>query len=111
MFVGEQGCGKTSIIRDKLNNQDDDVAEFHSLSVYCNQFTSSKSLWRNINNCLEWKHGRTYIPKGNKKLICLVDDLNHSKVYYYHKGSRKGALDTCYRQKRKSMLSARYPFL
>ena len=80
MFVGEQGCGKTSIVRDKLNNQDDDVAEFHSLSVYCNQFTSSRTLWRSINNCLEWKHGRTYIPKGNKKLICLVDDLNLSKV-------------------------------
>lgn len=80
MFVGEQGCGKTSVVRDKLDNQDDDVAEFHSLSVYCNQFTSSRTLWRSINNCLEWKHGRTYIPKGNKKLICLVDDLNLSKV-------------------------------
>ena len=80
MFVGEQGCGKTSIVRDKLNNQDDDVAEFHSLSIYCNQFTTSRTLWRSINNCLEWKHGRTYIPKGNKKLICLVDDLNLSKV-------------------------------
>lgn len=80
MFVGEQGCGKTSIVRDKLNNQDDDVAEFHSLSIYCNQFTTSRTLWRSINSCLEWKHGRTYIPKGNKKLICLVDDLNLSKV-------------------------------
>lgn len=81
MLIGEQGCGKTTIVREKLYNQDSDVAEFYALSVYCNQFTSSRTLWRSINDCLEWKHGRTYVPKGNKKLICLVDDLNLSKVY------------------------------
>lgn len=80
MLVGEQGCGKTSVIRDKLTNQDDDVAEMQSLSVYCNQFTTSRTLWGQINGALEWKHGRTYVPKGNKKLVCLVDDLNLSKV-------------------------------
>ena len=80
MLIGDQGCGKTSVIRDKLTNQDSDVVELQCLSVYCNQFTDSKTLWNQINDCLEWKHGRTYVPKGNKRLVCLVDDLNLSKV-------------------------------
>ena len=37
-------------------------------------------MYERLNEKLEWKHGRTYVPKGNKRLICLVDDLNLSHV-------------------------------
>ena len=33
-----------------------------------------------MSSCLEWKHARTFVPKGNKRLTCLVDDLNLSRV-------------------------------
>ena len=39
-------------------------------------------LWQHFGERLEWKHGRTYIPKSNKKLMCLVDDLNLAYVSY-----------------------------
>ena len=37
-------------------------------------------MYERLNEKLEWKHGRTFVPKGNKRLICLVDDLNLSHV-------------------------------
>lgn len=30
--------------------------------------------------CLEWKYVRMFVLKGNKRLICLVDDFNFSRV-------------------------------
>ncbi len=44
------------------------------------RFTKSRVLWQRLEERLEWKHGRTYIPKGSKKLMCLVDDLNLAYV-------------------------------
>ena len=78
--MGQSGCGKSSIIKDRLKNQAADVAEVLSLHVSSNKFTSAHTLWQKIFSQLEWKHAHTYVPKGNKKLICLVDDLNLSKV-------------------------------
>ena len=37
-------------------------------------------LWQRLEERLEWKHGRTYVPKGSKKLMCHVDDLNLAHV-------------------------------
>ena len=39
-------------------------------------------LWQRLEERLEWKHGRTNIPKGSKRLMCLVDDLNLAYVSY-----------------------------
>jgi len=39
-------------------------------------------MYDRLNEKLEWKHGKTFVPKGNKKLICLVDDLNLSHVSF-----------------------------
>ncbi|XP_015758877.1 PREDICTED: dynein beta chain, ciliary-like [Acropora digitifera] len=80
LLVGEAGCGKTSILRHRLSQHGGDIGEVLSLTVFCNKFTTSKSLWREMSSCLEWKHARTFVPKGNKKLTCLVDDLNLSRV-------------------------------
>lgn len=80
LLVGEAGCGKTSILRHRLKQHSGDIGEVLSLTVFCNKFTTSRSLWKEMSSCLEWKHARTFVPKGNKRLTCLVDDLNLSRV-------------------------------
>ena len=80
LLMGAQGCGKTSIVKHRLNQHGGDIGEVSSLTVFCNKFTSSRTLWHRLSGCLEWKHANTFLPKGNKKLSCLIDDLNLSKV-------------------------------
>ncbi|XP_020627063.1 dynein beta chain, flagellar outer arm-like isoform X2 [Orbicella faveolata] len=80
LLVGEAGCGKTSILRHRLKQHGGDIGEVLSLTVFCNKFTTSRSLWKEMSSCLEWKHARTFVPKGNKRLTCLVDDLNLSRA-------------------------------
>ncbi|XP_033103095.1 dynein heavy chain 9, axonemal-like [Anneissia japonica] len=77
MLAGEPGCGKTLIFQDRMKTIcSGEVAEVLALNVTTNRFTTSRVLWQRLEEKLEWKHGRTYVPKGNKKLMCLVDDLN-----------------------------------
>lgn len=44
------------------------------------RFTNARLLYDRLDERLEWKHGQTYVPKGNKRLLCLVDDINLSQV-------------------------------
>ena len=76
LLVGPSGCGKSTIIRERLRNQSSDAAEMLALFIDANEFLSSKSFWHRQNEYLEWKHAKTYVPKGNKRLACLIDDLN-----------------------------------
>ncbi|XP_066025345.1 uncharacterized protein [Pocillopora verrucosa] len=80
LLVGEAGCGKTSILRHRIKQHGGDIGEVLSLTVFCNKFTTSRSLWKELSSCLEWKHARTFVPKGNKRLTCLIDDLNLSRA-------------------------------
>ncbi|XP_006816781.1 dynein beta chain, ciliary-like, partial [Saccoglossus kowalevskii] len=81
MLVGENGCGKTGIVNDRIRTVcSGEVAEVLALNVHANRFTTAHLLWQRLEERLEWKHGRTYVPKGNKKLMCFVDDLNLAKV-------------------------------
>ena len=48
------------------------------LIVY--RFTNARLLHNRLDEKIEWKHGCTYVPKGNKKLLCLIDDLNLAQV-------------------------------
>ncbi|XP_071959570.1 uncharacterized protein [Antedon mediterranea] len=81
MLAGEPGCGKTLIFQDRMKTVcSGEVAEVLALNVTSNRFTTSRVLWQRLEEKLEWKHGRTYVPKGNKKLMCLVDDLNLANV-------------------------------
>ena len=50
---------------------------------YIFRFTTARLLYERLDERLEWKHGRTYVPKGNKRLFCLLDDLNLAKVDEY----------------------------
>ncbi|KAK7479590.1 hypothetical protein BaRGS_00029139 [Batillaria attramentaria] len=81
MLVGENGCGKTAIVNERIRTVcSGEVAEVLSLVVYANRFTNSRLLFDRLDERLEWKHGRTHVPKGNKRLLCLVDDINLSQV-------------------------------
>ncbi|XP_033641711.1 dynein beta chain, flagellar outer arm-like [Asterias rubens] len=81
LLTGESGCGKTAIVNDRIRTVcSGEVAEVLSLSVTTNRFTTSRVLWQRLEERLEWKHGRTYVPKGSKKLMCHVDDLNLAYV-------------------------------
>ncbi|KAK6172547.1 hypothetical protein SNE40_016179 [Patella caerulea] len=81
MLVGENGCGKTSIVNERIRTVcSGEVAEVLSLTLYANTFTNAKLVYERLDERLEWKHGRTYVPRGNKRLLFLIDDLNLSKV-------------------------------
>ncbi|XP_064650622.1 uncharacterized protein LOC135502065 isoform X3 [Lineus longissimus] len=81
MIVGERGCGKSSIVIDRIKTVcSGEVAEVLALSINTNRFTTARLLYQRLDERLEWKHGRTYVPKGNKRLMCLVDDLNLAKT-------------------------------
>jgi len=80
MLVGPLGCGKSAIVRERVNNvSSGEVAEVLSLFVHCNRLTEASNLWSRISEHLEWKHGATFTPRGNKKLLCMLDDLNLSR--------------------------------
>nr|XP_039248070.1 LOW QUALITY PROTEIN: dynein beta chain, ciliary-like [Styela clava] len=80
MIAGPAGCGKTALVRERVNTvSSGEVAEVLSLFIHCNRLTQAGGLWERVSNYLEWKHGITYTPRGNKKLLCVVDDLNLSK--------------------------------
>ncbi|XP_069115919.1 uncharacterized protein [Argopecten irradians] len=84
VLVGENGCGKTAIINERIRTVcSGEVAEVLSLTVQANRFTNARLLYDRLDGRLEWKHGRTYVPKGNKRLLCLVDDINLSQVDKY----------------------------
>lgn len=50
------------------------------VSSFFVRFTNARLLYDRLDERLEWKHGQTYVPKGNKRLLCLVDDINLSQV-------------------------------
>ncbi|CAK8694749.1 unnamed protein product [Clavelina lepadiformis] len=80
VIVGPLGCGKSAVLRERVNNvSSGEVAEVLSLFVHCNRLTEAGTLWSRVSEHLEWKHGVTYTPRGNKKLLCMVDDVNLSR--------------------------------
>ena len=82
LVVGKMGCGKTALVRKHFDNAcSGEASDMQFLSVNTNHCTIGKTLWNQINVCLEWKSGRTYVPRGNKKLLCLIDDLHTAKVW------------------------------
>ena len=52
-----------------------------TLTVYalC-RFTNARMLFERIDQHVEWKHGHTYVPKGNKRLLCFLDDMTYCQV-------------------------------
>ena len=79
MLCGEMGSGKTSVVREHLKTIcSGDVSDVVSVTLNANRVTLAQCLWRKIEAQLEWKSGRNYVPRSNKKLVGFVDDLHLS---------------------------------
>ncbi|XP_056412427.1 uncharacterized protein LOC130355786 isoform X2 [Hyla sarda] len=81
LFAGDSGCGKSTLSQELLNCLcSGDVAEMSELRIPINSSTDPRRLWGCLKDRLEWRHGTLHTPAGNKKLLCLLDDLNLAKV-------------------------------
>ncbi|XP_069829066.1 uncharacterized protein [Dendropsophus ebraccatus] len=81
LFAGDAGCGKSTLSQELLNCLClGDVAEMSELRIPINSSTDPRRLWGCLKDRLEWRHGTLHTPAGNKKLLCLLDDLNLAKV-------------------------------
>ncbi|XP_031213696.1 dynein heavy chain 11, axonemal isoform X3 [Mastomys coucha] len=80
MLVGNAGVGKTVFLSDTLAS----LSENYIVSrVPFNYYTTSAALQRILEKPLEKKAGRNYGPRGNKKLVYFIDDLNMPEVDLY----------------------------
>ncbi|XP_038934021.1 dynein axonemal heavy chain 11 isoform X4 [Rattus norvegicus] len=80
MLVGNAGVGKTVFLSDTLAS----ISEDYIVSrVPFNYYTTSADLQRILEKPLEKKAGRNYGPRGNKKLVYFIDDLNMPEVDLY----------------------------
>ena len=73
MFVGLAGTGKTTVVREKLKNLEDD---WSCNTISLNSRTDAFALQLMMEMLLEKRAGKTYTPLGNKKHIYFIDDLN-----------------------------------
>lgn len=81
LIVGETGTGKTSLISDKLKTScSGDLTEIFYITINANRLTNSTYLQGRINQHLSWIHGSHYVPKGNKRMYCFIDDIHQSQV-------------------------------
>ena len=81
MIAGETGCGKTSLISDKLKTScSGDLTDLFYMTINTNRLTNSTYLFNRINHHLSWLHGSFYMPKGNKKMYCFIDDIHQANV-------------------------------
>ncbi|KAJ1184768.1 hypothetical protein NDU88_001571 [Pleurodeles waltl] len=81
ILVGEAGCGKTAVMQEHISTLcSGDVADLLELKIATNRSTDTKMVWGCLKERLEWRNGSLYTPAGNKKLLCLFDDLHLAKV-------------------------------
>lgn len=81
MIVGESGTGKTSLISDKLKTScSGDLTELFYITINSNRLTNSAYLQKRINHHLSWVHSSYFVPKGNKRMYCFIDDLHQAEV-------------------------------
>ncbi len=81
MIVGSTGCGKTSLIMEKLHAScSGDITDVFYITINTNRMTDSAYIHKRINKNLIWKHSSLFVPKGNKKLYCFIDDIHLAKT-------------------------------
>ncbi|XP_069470025.1 uncharacterized protein [Ambystoma mexicanum] len=84
ILLGNSGCGKTALMHEHINTLcSGDVAELLELKIATNRSTDTKMVWGCLKERLEWRNGSLYTPAGNKKLLCLLDDLHLAKVDHH----------------------------
>ncbi|XP_018424228.1 PREDICTED: dynein beta chain, flagellar outer arm-like [Nanorana parkeri] len=90
LLAGDTGCGKSVLSHELLNALClGDVAEMSELRIPINSSTDPRRLWGCLKDRLEWRHGTLHTPAGNKKLLCLLDDLNLAKT------NKRGSQPAC----------------
>ncbi|CAM9713793.1 unnamed protein product [Bubo scandiacus] len=81
MLVGNAGTGKSVLMWDKLEALSAD--EYLVQSVPFNFYTTSAVLQAVLEKSLEKKSGRNYGPRGTRRLIYFIDDMNMPEVDKY----------------------------
>ena len=82
MFVGMPGCAKSVTVQNFMD-QHLDQEVFNTLSMNFSSRTSAVDVRGNFRTAVDKRTGRTYGPKGGKKLNLFVDDLNMPEVDLY----------------------------
>lgn len=78
---GPCGSGKTEFLLDTINQQHNGNESVYSLMhVYMNHLSDPNTMWKQLQECLKWHSGITYLPHQCDKLIALLDDLHLSQV-------------------------------
>lgn len=83
LLNGDNGSGKTSLLLNFLSEHcKPDVSDAALLHLYVNHSTSAETVWDQVQDCLEWRWGRRYTPKGCRKLVCFIDDVHNTEVIF-----------------------------
>jgi dynein heavy chain len=80
MLCGAAGTGKTTIIKDYLNNMGED---WLSNVISMNYFTDSAALQAQLELPIDKRSGRMFGPPATKRLVYFLDDLNLPYVEEY----------------------------
>ena len=81
LLSGAPGSGKTALLKQFLCHYCTlGVSDTKLLHVLVNHFTTSEVIWNQVLECLEWRWGRRYTPRGCLKLVCFIDDQHNTKV-------------------------------
>lgn len=73
LLVGTAGTGKTTVVKGKLRNLDEDTLY---TTINFNSNTDAESFQNILEQSIVKKAGKMYGPPGRKKLIYFIDDLN-----------------------------------
>jgi len=85
MLIGLAGTGKTAMVKERLRSigQVEQEQSTSWIEINMNCFTNSRLLQSIMESGLEKKTGRIFGPRGCKKLIYFIDDLNMPSVDKY----------------------------
>ena len=81
MITGLAGTGKSVLIRNLLNNLNDQEFMFRAMNF--NYYTTSLALQQFLESAVEMKSGKLYAPPAQKKCIYFIDDINMPEIDLY----------------------------
>jgi dynein heavy chain len=81
LVVGPVGTGKTQLTQAVLDKYNKD--EWSHLNINMSSQTTSNNVQEIIEGVVEKRTKGVYVPIGNKKLMCFIDDLNMPEKQEY----------------------------